>query len=210
MQILLRTAGTLERACSEAIARLEITPTTRTSVHVINVDSSAGTYLGELSTTTQKNIDQVLALLEAQWTIRRLKGEANAPRVSPIMTEERYLDAVQKQLEVMLPKHRVRGAYEDRSAVRVKHAVKELQTAVQSMREWLKSGTASDGPDTIEVANLTDEQTRSLERRIEGIRRRRIELNDLKAKDNLTRSITLPSDVVVTLRRHGIIEPELK
>lgn len=216
MKILLRKASTLARACSQAAAKIENKSSTRVSVHAIGVDSGVTTYapvpayLENLSTTAQDNLDDIMALLRAKWTIRRLIGNANADRIDDLLAEKASLDEIEKQYNVLVGKRDEThsAAYYRTAVVKVKHDEAEINHVLVGLRSRLSTSNATDVADHIEIPTLSATMIEVLEDKIAAIQRRRSDLSDELAGINLSRQITLDDTTVAVLRKHGIIGPK--
>ena len=215
MKILLRKASTLARACAQAAAKIEIKSSNRVSVHAIGVGSGVSTYapvpayLENLSTTTQTNLEDILALLRAKWTIRRLIGNANADRIDDLLAEKAALDEIEKQYNLLIGRKEERSYYRgDGSPVKVKHNEAEINHVLVGLRTRLSTSSATDVQDHIEIPTLSDTVIEALQQKVAAVQRRRSDLSDELAGINLTRFITLDDTTVAVLSKHGIIGPQ--
>jgi hypothetical protein len=217
MEVLLRRGSTLERACKDAAAKIDINPLITLSV--LGIDQaqletesalgSATAILAGAQDTLAERIKDVFDLREAAYTIRLLVGQANAAKVQPLLTERDFLNAIEKIITTLLEgvadkkseRHRIYG---DREGVRVKHDKAQLTQTIRNLRQRLT--VAGEVSDRIEVVALSSHTVESLEQRLASIRRRRIDLNEALALANIEQKITLPDAVVKVLVKYGIIE----
>jgi len=207
MEVLLRTASTLARACSETAQRIEVRAVAR-----ITVSQRAALIerLERLSDETYAHMQDVTELHWARAEIRRLIGEANQQKVHPLLVERDTLNTVEKfiseQLEQMQAVSRRRRLYGDTGSLPVAHNFEEVNSALVVVQQRLDTVTHGDVPDYVEVVALSPDQVTLLQDRLSALRRRRAALSDELAAANLNARITLPSSVLATLRKHKIIE----
>ncbi len=211
MEVLLRKASTLARACTQAASKIDLDPMLKLSPY----SHATGNHSSMLSTASDKLCDAITeftALHQAQSAIRRLIGQANTETVNPLLTERDYLNSIEKMLTGILDgskmvseEHTRRRIYRDTSNVRVEHNAALVQTTLTSLNQRASSLTTGEVPE-VEVPALSPHKIADLEKQLASTRRRRSDLMDELAAANLNRKIRLPENVVLTLRKHGIIE----
>src|ERR1044072_1373972 len=95
MQVLLRTASTLARACSEAVQRIQVQSTTRIS---INQSGDLNARLEQIAAEARTAIGDVVALYTTRAHLRRLIGEANNETVDRLLAQRDMLNQTEKFL----------------------------------------------------------------------------------------------------------------
>jgi hypothetical protein len=210
MQVLLRTASTLARACSDAAQRIQVQPTTRISV---NQTGEVRDRLAEIASEAQTAIADVVALHSARAHIRRLIGEANNETVDRLLSERDALNQTEKFLTTIIDAHlgspeseRRRRLYGDATQGRPAHEATEVERALETVRQRIKTVTTGEVTDYVDVPTLPKAQVKSLQDQLAALRRRRTMLNDELAAANLRAHVNLPDDIVSVLRKHGILE----
>ena len=213
MQVLLRTASTLARACSDAAQQIEVRPTIRMSVHQ---NYPVAERLSETATTAYANIEDVLELHATRAAIRRLIGHANNQTIDALLaerdmlnTDEKYLNGLIKQItgeDTERGSRRRMYGLDSAGGARTEHDTSEVDRALENIRQRMSTVTTGDVVDYVEVPVLSKEQVKQLQTKVAALRRRRSVVNDQLAADNLKVHITLPADVERVLRKHQIIE----
>lgn len=210
-QVLLRTASTLARACSEAVQQIEVRGISRLSVHQ-NV--AVADKLRDLSETAYANIQQVLELYSTRAALRHLIGNANNEVIDRLLVERDELNQTEKYLNDLIEEIGAKGERSARRRMyglddankRVDHDVAQVQTALDNLRQRMNTVTAGDVAESVEVPTLTAAQVKQLQARVAQIRRRRSMVNDQIAAENLKVFIELPTAVETVLRKHLIID----
>lgn len=221
MDFLLRHAGTLRQACTDAIAALTIEPTVRISSNQIT-DVSTGTSqvsarLAAESEAVRTRLKDIHELVQARGEIRLAIKEANQqsvdgkPSVERLLNQKSVLDAHLALLKTTLgkfknkpsnPYARVRGTDSE-----TKHDPAEVTAAIQTIRNRLQIVTDGSVVDYVDVPSLSESDLTRIERDIATYKRRLSEVQDELAAANLRSNITLSDFTVGVLRKHGIIEP---
>ena len=213
MEVLLRTASTLARACSDAAQQIEVRPTIRLSVHQ---NYPVGERLNEAATTAYSNIEDVLELHAARAAIRRLIGRANDEMIDSLLAERDTLNQDEKYLNTLI--EQVVGKDTERTsrrrmygldgggAARTEHDTNEVDRALENIRQRMSTVTTGDVVDYVEVPTLNKEQVKQLQGKLAAIRRRRSMVNDTLAAENLRVHVILPPEVDRVLRKHQIVE----
>lgn len=212
MDILLRKARSLATAAVEAAGKIELATTIKLSVHTL----PANTFLPEMtrnllaasSSDLIARIKQVTDLYEAESAIRILADKANTKKVRPLLAEKHLLDALERVLNGVLlsvPKAASyrHPLYNNDTVVRLDHDAGAMYNTIVNIRTRQETLTSGSVPD-IEVTALAS--TEQLETKIASIKRRRSDLMIELAQANLSETIKLPENVVITLRQHGLVE----
>jgi len=208
MQVLLRTASTYARACSEAAQSIEVRPTIKLTIH----QRDAVQQLHDEAETAAARIRDVVELHKTRMEIRTLIGKANDSSVDALLTErECYLNIVEKYLSSLIDnisgseRERRRRVYGNDSST-LAHDPAEIQRALENLQSRLSTVTTGDATDSVEVPVLPKAEIDNLRTMVAAIRRRRSVLNDELAAANLKHHITLSESVVNVLRKHQIID----
>jgi hypothetical protein len=207
MEVLLRKASTLARACSQAAAKIDTTAVLKLSVHSHGSETNYGPFLSSASADLYQRIQDVLDLHQTQASIRRLIGAANVETVSPLLAERDYLNASEMTISTVLAainKKESRRVY-DTATVRVEHNSTQVREAFKSLSNRATTVTSGDLPD-VEVPALDSLSVAALESRLATIQRRRSDLMDELAAANLTKRVKLPEAVMKVLLKHRIID----
>ena len=210
MQVLLRTASLLARACSDAAQRIQVQPTARVS---INQTGEVSDRLAQIASEAQTAIADVLALYSARAHLRRLIGEANNETVDRLLTERDAINQTEKFLTSIIDAHsgspesdRRRRLYGDSAQGRPEHEAGEVARALETVRQRIRTVTSGDVTEYVDVPTLPKAHVKRLQDQLAALRRRRGLLNDELAVANTRQHVTLPDDVVNVLRKHGIVE----
>lgn len=210
MEILLRKASGLEKAATAAAAKIELETTLRLSTHSLQSVTNFPLLLNEASLALAVKIQDVLDLHEAASSIRAMISIANTKKsgaleksVNDLLSEQRGLDSAEKVLvqATILPKASRRyGLDENVSLTHDPDAVKVAYHSIVARSTTMVSGSLPN----IELPALSPPALLQLEKKLAGVRRRRMDLKDELAYANLQK-ITLPEKAVLVLRKHDIL-----
>ena len=207
VEIILRDASTLARACGQAANKIidafTMEPDIRFSAHVMNGEKKQEIEeaLRSASAKTMQDINDVFDLLRSQAKIRALAYVANSKGgVSDLIAEkETYLLAAVKALNDTYLERSIRasrhGKHEaDDVAARLKGITRRMQTVTNDLVS-----------DVVQVPKLSEADTAKIEDRLAELERRMREVKREMAHGNFANSIVLPEEVVTTLRKHKIV-----
>lgn len=210
MEIVLRKAATLIQAAGLAASKIELEMTLRYSIHTLTGPTDFANLLRVASSTLTERIQTVLDLQETVSVIRGLRGVANQRKVNALLNEKQGLDAQEKVLAAIVDSANARAEtrmarYGLDETVRVEHDGKAVLTAYTNIKTRSETMTTGALPH-IEVPALTDDALKAYEARLMSIRRRKQDVQEELAAENLSQKIKLPDKVVAVLRKHGIVE----
>lgn len=225
MEFLLRHAGTLKQACTDAIGALSIEPTVRISVNQITselpseVRDTARDRLATESENVRARLNDIRDLMEARGEIRFAIKQANQltigglPSVEFLLNQKGVLDARIGSLKATHGKFRGKptdpyARMRNGETQHAKHDETEVAAAIQVTRNRLQTVTTGDVANYIEVDSLPDSEVKRIETEIAALKRRLSEVMDELAAANLRARIDLSDKTVKALRKHGIIEPD--
>ena len=206
MEVILRDASTLARACGQAgqkiIDAFTVDPEIRFSAHVMSGENrdEIEELLRSASAKTMQDINDAVDLFRAQAKIRALAYKANSERVNELIAEkETYLLATERALK---------DTYLERS-MRVtrhgKHDAADVAARLKGITRRLQTVTNDLVSDSVTVPKLSEADTAKVEDRLSEVQRRLREVGREMARANFAISIVLPDDVVATLRKHKIV-----
>lgn len=207
MEILLRDAPALDRACQEAAEtikqKFETEPNIPFSAHVMD-----GQNLQEIearllagSRELLQDIDDVLELYMTQSKLRIIIGQANAPRVNPLETERKIsLEPAKKLLKSHLEQRN--SLFGSRTT---RHDAVEVAARLKGIRQRMATVTTDAVSDSVSVATLSEAQREMLRDRLADIEQRMREVGNDKARENVNIRLTLPDEIVTVLRKHKIV-----
>ena len=206
MEVILRDASTLARACGQAATKLidsfAADPEIRFSAHVTSGEKTKEIEdaLRAASTKALQEMEEVLELYRAQAKIRAMAYKANNEQVNSLIAEkETYLLAASRALS---------GTYLDRS-MRIshhgRHDAADVAARLKGITRRMQTVTNDLVSDTIRVPRLSESDTATIENKLSEIERRQREVSREMARANFAVSIVLPEDVVTTLRKHKIV-----
>ena len=206
MEVILRDASTLARACGQAAQKVidafTAEPEIQFSALVINGEqqNEIEELLRSVSSKTMQDIDDVFDLFRAQAKIRALAYKANNERVNELIAEkETYLKAGERALKdtFLGRSFRVRS--------HSKHDAADIAARLQGITRRLRTMTNDLVSDTVQVPKLSQDDTAKTEDRLSEVQRRLREVSREMARANFAVSIVLPDDVVTTMRKHKIV-----
>jgi hypothetical protein len=201
MEITLRRAHALEKACAEVIGTLNVEPSFQLTVYTNDLDK----VLFEKDADAKRIINNISDLLSAQYIIRQLIGQKNSISIGPLLTQKALLNEREKVISGLLgiraisvnKRYNISNSY-------IEHDFLKISPIVNGIKERMKIAT-SEIQEQIEVATLSPETVKNFENALSNIKRDRRNIQDEIAELNLTTKITLPDDVVKTLHKHNII-----
>lgn len=212
MEVLLRKASTLARACSAAATKLDVSGTFKLSIYSWDKNTNTGEFLTKTAQATSARVSDALELFEVCSQIRTLIGVANNETVSALLAERDCLNSQEKILVELLGlkvedaetkrQRRYYGSSESSANVKVEHNANTLDATLENLR--VRSATTGELPQ-MEVSALMPAAVSAFENRLAGIRRRRSDLMDELAAANLNKKIRLSDNIVRVLQKHRIV-----
>ena len=207
MEVLLRKASTLAKACAQTASKIDVNVLLKLSPHTHATSSDHDNFLRNASTVVSTHIKQVRELYHTQAKIRKLIGIANNDTVSPLLAERDYLNSCEKMLSNILDSldkgSEARRAVYGETNVRVDHDATLLQATLQSLSN--RSQSFNETMPSVEVSALAPDVVIYWKDELAAIRRRRSDLMDDLAAANLNKTIILSNDITSVLRLHQII-----
>lgn len=208
MEIALRKAATFIQAAGLAASKVDLETTLRFSSHTLSEGTGFAALLASSSKTLAERIQTVLDLQETISIIRALRGIANQRKVNALLSEKQALDAQEKVLAAITDQKTGTESRLSRygldDAVRVEHDEDAVRNAFLNIKKRSATQTSGALPN-IELPALTEEVLQTYETRLMSIRRRKQDVQDELAAENISQKINLPDKAVAVLRKHGIV-----
>jgi len=207
VKISLRRASRLARACGREaqtiVTGFEKDAAINCSLHTMNSEDAISSRLDAASNEAMDGLADALNLFQAQWRIRALIGQANAERVTDLLTERAvYLAAAEKTLKSYLD-HATRT---DRFAETLDspHDASEIAARLAGIRRRLEKVTTGNVQDYLRVSRLSEANLATIRQLLADMQRRYLDLDEERDRAN-DKMITLTDETVTTLRKHKIV-----
>lgn len=210
MEILLRRASSLDKACGKVAQALErkfvIEPEIRFSAYTNNGENrdELETQLRVASQEAMQTLNDILDLYQAQATIRTIAGHANDQVVDPLVTERDIL--VKKAIATLSAFESAGGTIHGLSGTSpTKHDADQISAKLSGIAKRLAIATTDRLVDSFGVSRLSDTDRKTITDRIAEFERRQRDISDALGHDNVIKKIVLPDSVVTVLRKHKIV-----
>lgn len=210
MEILLRRASSLDKACGRAAQTLEkkfaLDPEIRFSAYTNNGENTGEieTQLRDASQAAMDTLADILDLYRAQAKIRTIAGHANDHVVDPLVTERDIF--VKRAIATLSQFDAASGSIASLSGNNVtKHDAANVAARLGGITRRLAIATTERTIDSFGVSRLSDADRKSIADQIAELQRRERDISDQLGHDNVIKKITLPDDVVTILRKHKIV-----
>lgn len=210
MEILLRRASSLDKACGKVAQALErkfvVDPDIRFSAYTNTGENRAEleTQLRTASQEAMQTLNDILDLYQAQATIRTIAGHANDQVVDPLVTERDIL--VKKALATLSAFETAGGTLSGLSGTTTtKHDTDQVAARLSGIAKRLAIATTDRLVDSFGVSRLSEADRKAIADRIAEFERRLRDISDALGHDNVIKKITLPESVVTVLKKHKIV-----